>query len=145
MKLLTQQSILNDNYVFVFSIDTNSISSDDVVLFQKHGTQIVNFGATTGTDYAPDTISVYSSYDPVTSEGVASATDTFHLSDSFTQFPTCFPVRQSFTAIDPSPFVTNTAARLIAYRKYIEAQVYAIVMGLRNAPDTFTGSFITNI
>src|SRR5579859_6851299 len=115
MQLITTQSIQNDNYIFVFSINPATISSDDATLFQKYGQQIVNFGATTATTYAPSSISAYSTYNPTTSVGVGGSTDSFNLPDNYVNLPSGFPMQVSFTAVSPSPFATNTNVRLLAY------------------------------
>lgn len=152
MRLLVQQSILNDNYTFTFSVDPASISSDDSALFQKYGPQIVNFGATTATTYTPAPYSsgtfgiyVYGSYNATTSLGVGTSTDSFVLPDYYVNFPTNFPIQQTFTSISPSIFSSNTTNRLLAYRQYVQAQVYSMITGLRAQSDSFTGEFITNI
>ena len=139
MRLLISQSLSNDNYTFIFSIDPTSISSDDAALFSKYGPVPINFGGTATA------ISVYTTYDTVTSAGIGSATSSFTLPDIYFNLPTSFPVQQVFTAVAPSPFATNTSARLLAYRQYIQAQIYTAVINLRNTTDSFTGQFITNI
>ena len=145
MKLQTQQFIQNENYVFIFSIDPTSVSSSDALLFQKYGQQIVNFGATTATTYAPAAVSVYSSYDTTTSLGIGSIIESFNLPDCYINLLTGFTVQQVFSNTSPSVFATNSTTRLLSYRQYIQAQIYNIVTTLRDTADTFTGDFITNI
>jgi hypothetical protein len=123
MRLLVDQSIENENYVFVFSIDQNSISSDDAELFVKYGVQPINLGGTF-TD---------------------NTSATFTLADDFVNLPSDFPVRKVVTIVSPSPFATNTANRLLVYRTTIQTAISTAVTNLRNITDSFTGKFITNI
>ena len=123
MKLRVLQSIENENYVFIFSIDPSSISSDDMALFTKYGPQSIDFGGTF-TD---------------------NASVTFTLPDIYYDLPTSFPVQQVFSATGSSPFASNTANRLQVYRTAIENNITTAITTLRTMSDTFTGEFIVNI
>ena len=123
MKLRVQQTIVNDNYTFIFSIDQDSISSDDAALFAKYGDQPINFGGSFVDD----------------------ASATFVLPDIYFNLPSDFPVKQTFTAVSPSVFATNTTNRLLVYRTAINTLISTTITNLRATADTFTGEFITNI
>jgi hypothetical protein len=153
MRLLITQSISNDNYIFLFNIDPNSISSDDAANFQKYGPQNINFGNTTagtnfiGGGFNPANIYTYASYNP-NGSGIGTGTDgTWVMPDNWQALPTAFPIQITVTGILPSVFATNTATRLTAYRNYIMYQVYNTVTALRTASstDAFTGEFLTSI
>jgi len=123
MKLRVLQSIENENYIFLFSIDPASISSDDAALFTKYGPPSIDFGGTF-TD---------------------NTSTNFTLPDAYFDLPTAFPVQQVFTTTGSSPFATNTANRLLVYRTTIESNITSAMTALRALDDTFTGEYIANI
>jgi hypothetical protein len=121
MKLRILQSVENLNYIFVFSIDTDSLSADDLLRIKKFGAPSINFGG---------------SFDD--GDGL-----TFTLPDQYQDLPSGFPIRKSFSLSDP--FDTDSLAKFELYRTTIQSRVTTAITDLRGLSDSFTGEFITNI
>ena len=121
MKLRTQQSIENQDYVFIFEIDASSISSDDADRIKKFGAPSINFGG-----------------DFDDGNGL-----TFTLPDQYAKLPSEFPVRQIFSLT--APFDTNGLEKFELYRTTVEERISNAIINMRNAADTFTGEYIVNI
>jgi len=119
--LRTYQSIQNDNYVFVFSIDPASISSDDVARINKFGAPIIDFGGSFNNGI-----------------GVS-----YTLPDIYFNLPADFPVQQTFSAV--APFDTNTMVKLALYASTIQTRITSAFTTLRGLTDTFTGETVNNI
>jgi hypothetical protein len=121
MKLRILQSIENENYNFLFSVDADSISSDDADRLAKFGYPDINFGGTFDNQ-----------------SGVS-----YTLPDTYYKLPTDFPVKQTFSLV--APFDTNSMTKLALYRSTIEARINDAVVALRALSDTFTGEYVINI
>lgn len=121
MKLRVIQSIKDLDYIFVFNIDPDNISSDDNLRIQKFGQPSINFGG---------------SFD--NGNGI-----TFTLPDNFVELPGGFPVKKVFNLVDP--FDTDSIIKFTLYRTTIETRVTDAITALRNTADTFTGEYLTNI
>jgi hypothetical protein len=120
MILRVNQSIISDEYQFVFSIDQDSITTDELNRVKKFGAPSINFGGT----FTLDDLS-------------------FTLPDVNRFFPADFPVTQLFSPVDP--WDTDTADKLELYRTTMCARITNAITSLRNTADTFTGQYITNI
>ena len=121
MKLRVLQSIQDLSYVFVFSIDPESITDDDNQRIKKFGAPSIDFGGTFDND----------------------AGLTFTLPDEYYTLPFDFPVKKTFSLV--APFDTDAINKFTLYRTTIVGNVTTAITNLRNQADTFTGEFVSNI
>lgn len=119
-KLRVLQSINNENFVFTFSIDANSIGDDDFARVKKFGAPSINFGGSF-------------------TNGVQSYT----MPDSFFDFPGDFPITITFSGT--TPFDTTVQANLDLYRTTMINRITDAITALRELSDGFTGEYIANI
>jgi hypothetical protein len=119
-KLRILQTIVNENFNFVFTIDTDSIGDDDFARVKKFGAPSINFGG-----------------------AFTNGTQSYTLPDAFYDFPGDFPVNVSFSGT--TPFNTAVEANLDLYRTTMTTRITTAITTLRGLSDGFTGEFITNI
>jgi hypothetical protein len=121
-KLHVNQTVVDDNRIFVFENDMSSFR-EFILAVQRFGEPTIDFGGTFETDEVE-----------------------WSIPSSHAKIISGMPKRMSFDVLT-APFSTATANRLTTYRDTIVTRFTDAVNGLRNqmANDTFTNEYIYNL
>ena len=118
--LRTKQSIEKGDYTFSFSIDQESISTNDRQALAKFGEPLIDLGG-----------------------AIVSGQISYTLPNKFVKLISGLPVKVQFSEV--APFDTDTDNKLTAYRTVVQQRFVDAIETLRTTADTFTGEYVTNI